>query len=218
MEYPIINNVPGITNRNDDAESKLRHSTTQIDSHKSDFIIYTDGSATAGTTDGGFSAVITQGPASDPSVIDTIIGRGRPFTSSFEEEMAALSTALRWIDHNLVNSTVTICTDSKSLCDALTGCNNQVDSIRQLLTNMSSRVIIQWVPGHSNIPGNELADVAAKDATNLPPGVIQPISLSRVYKLINDTIKEPHIQHDRTREVYKSHRNSTCRSNHHTLR
>lgn len=65
-------------------------STERIANHRADYIIYKDGLTTVGSKDGGFAVVITQGPANNPARIDTIKERGRAFTCSFEEELAAL--------------------------------------------------------------------------------------------------------------------------------
>ena len=71
-------------------------STERIDNHHADYIIYTHGSATLGSTDDRLAVVITQGLANNPTTIDAIKERGRVFTCSFEEELADLSTDLHW--------------------------------------------------------------------------------------------------------------------------
>ena len=105
--------------------------------------------------------------------------------------------------------TILLCTDSKSLCDAIQGRNIKVDNIRTLLQSIPAQVIIQWIPGHSNIPGNELAEAAAKEATTVPPTDALPISLSSAIKVISDIITDPEPTHEQTRSVYENHRAST---------
>ena len=60
-----------------------------------------------------------------------------------------------------------ICTDSKSLCQKLRGNSLYIADLRHVFFNVPGTVTIQGVPGHYDIPGNELADEAAKEATSL---------------------------------------------------
>ena len=57
------------------------------------------------------------------------------------------------------------------------------------------------VPGHSNIPGNEIADEEAKKATE-EEEVGRPVSLAAVKPAIKSYVKDGAIVHQRTRQVY----------------
>ena len=207
--YTIHRSIPGISSHADSIDLKSQMSITHIDNFGADYIIYTDGSVTAVLTDGGFAVVVTQSPAQCPVTIDTIRKRERHFTSSFDKELAALTHALQWvIDHHLSDTTILICTDSKSLCDALAGRNVRVDDIRLLLHVIPANMIIQWISGHSNIPDNELADRATKQATKQPPKADLPITLSSAVKVVRDSIQDAAITHDRTKEIYSHYRPS----------
>ena len=90
-ELSILTNVPGIKSRFDDQLFKRTAAIKQIREHNSDYIIYTDGSASKGRLDGGAVAVITKGDAEEPIIVDTIMEKGRPFTCSYEEEACAMT-------------------------------------------------------------------------------------------------------------------------------
>ncbi len=92
--------------------------------------------------------------------------KGAYYTSSYEEESQALDMILDWIDASCsATDSVGVFTDSQSLCAALLGFNPDTDQLRSKLRSSKCAITIQWIPGHSNIPGNELAGHAAKEAT-----------------------------------------------------
>lgn len=62
------------------------------------YTIYTDGSAEKGTEHGGSAAIVTEGCAYAPTVIEELSRKGRRYTSSFETEMTAIWMALKWIN------------------------------------------------------------------------------------------------------------------------
>ena len=84
---------------------------------------------------------------------------------------------------------------------AMESFNPETDQIRYNLRNHQAPVTIQWIPGHSDVPGNYMANQAAKEATELeaPP---RPISYRSVCMMANRSIHN-HMEHPRTREVYK---------------
>ena len=63
-----------------------------------DITIYTDWSATAGTTDGGAAAIITEGCPECPVVTEVIRARGAPETTSYQEEVEAMKRAMMWVN------------------------------------------------------------------------------------------------------------------------
>ncbi len=204
----ISPNLHGVKGRGDSAtEIRLAALRRTIDL-RADFTIYTDGSASDGTMNGGAGVIITTGDPSNPEVVDRLLQKGASLTSSFAEEMRAMIMALGWIGENCrEGGHVLILTDSKSLCSALIGQNTQVDHVRRTLNELSSIVdiTIQWVPGHCGVPGNELADIAAKEASELPGADIPaPISFSTHRDLIERTVVDPPPSHQRTRDVYRS--------------
>jgi ribonuclease HI len=163
-----------------------------------DIVVYTDGSASEGNKEGGAAAVITCGDV----VADVILKRGRVLTCSYEEEKEALELVLNWIDETgIEDKAVLIATDSQSLCQALLGSDPELAVLRNRIQTSLVRIVVQWIPGHSEITGNEVADAAAKAATTLEgsPGAI---SYKSVASYINRMIKDPPIEHKRTKKVY----------------
>ena len=98
------------------------------------------------------------------------------------------------------------CTDSKSLCEALISSHPRTFSIHSSINSISSSIFIQWIPGHSSIPGNNLADKAAKEATTIASNTILPISMSSSIQVINDTIRDAPPTHERVAAVYHHRR------------
>ena len=59
----------------------------------------------------------------------------------------------------------------------------------------------QWVPGHSDIAGNEIADRVAKAAT-ITAGPSRPVSLNAIYAEIKNLVPAEEPTHERTIAVY----------------
>ena len=168
-----------------------------------DYNIFTDGSASAGTTDGGAGVVVTRGDPDSPLIVQKIMVKGAAITSSFDEEDRAMQRALGWIEENLDQQhSVAIFTDSQSLCVALAGDSPSLDPIRSRIKNIRAQITIQWVPGHCEIVGNEWADETAKKAS-LSKGESQPVSFSSACAHIRQVTKDPPPEHARIRAVYE---------------
>ena len=197
----IYSKLPGITSKSDSDEKIRSAAYRRIAQLNTDIIIYTDGSATSGTSLGGSAAVITSGnDPRAPEVIDTILQKGASLTSSYSEEVDALGLALVWLEENSPQS-AQIITDSKSLCDALRNESPDVDHLRTRLFQYPNIPEIQWVPGHSGIAGNELADAAAKRATSLD-GQGRPVCYKAICAQIREATKDPAPTHDLPKHVY----------------
>ena len=95
------------------------------------------------------------------------------------------------------------CTDSKYLCEALISSNSQTFSIHNSINSVSSSIFIQWIPGHSDIPGNDLADKSAKEATTIATDTILPVSLSSPIQVIIETICDAPQTHEQVALVYQ---------------
>ena len=90
-------------------------------------------------------------------------------SSVFSAEIIALYEALLYVRKE--RGKFAICTDSLSVIKSVLNILNNEDyvsNIRNILMEKASDLKIIWVPGHSGIIGNELADNAAKNAAEQP--------------------------------------------------
>ena len=63
-----------------------------------EFVVYSDGSASAGTKNGGAGVTITRGVAENPTVIKELRVKGAQLTCSYEEELRAGTAAIEWLN------------------------------------------------------------------------------------------------------------------------
>ncbi len=199
---PLLHGVRG---RGDSEEEIRLAALRRMRELDADYYIYTDGSAAAGTTKGGAAAVITTGDQSSPNVVATIRTPGASYTCSYEEELRAMESAIDWLIQNgRPGQKAAVLTDSQSLCTALTASSPRLDLLNKKIRTVSPSLSIQWIPGHCGIPGNELADKAAKVAAAGQNHLDCPVSYGSSCANIRCVIKDPQIAHERTREVYGS--------------
>ena len=135
--------------------------------------VSSDGSATGGVTNGGAGA-LTIYPNDDHQKLRQSAGA---LCSSFRAEMAALRAALdHLLDHPRdTEEPIIICTDSRATLAALREGPAAQHTLqgaevwRRLLTisDADRPVTLQGVPEHCSIPGNDAADVLAKEAAAL---------------------------------------------------
>ena len=143
--------LEGVTSREDELAVKREASIRRIREVSADLTIYTDGSATAGIFEGGSGVVITRGDAEHPEVLEIIRRKGAAYTCSYEEEVDTGLTAAAWIGRNCKEKEkVLICTDSQSLCMALNSFNVETSPFRYAIHNNQTKIITQWIPGHSD--------------------------------------------------------------------
>ena len=198
----IFPHVPGLSGKSDTDDRKLQLSYDRIRAIEADYIIYTDGSASGGVKDGGAAAVITTGSPEAPTPILTLMKRGSSLTCSYAEEYAAMHLAVDWIESSCsLDERVLVVTDSQSLCESLQGYGEDIADLKTRLLACPIDLTIQWVPGHSNIVGNDLADAAAKSATSLdePPS---EIAYSSICSFIKSVVRDNPNSHPRSAAVY----------------
>ena len=176
-----------------------------IDSFDVDTVIYTDGSCSGGMENGGSAALVTTGSAEAPGVLEELTKVGPRYTCSYDEERTAMEMAVSWVEENSPYTDVVICSDSQSLLMAISHQTADTARIRKSLDALKNKTTIQWVPSHSNIPGNELADKAAKAAAKLerPDDLSLPISYNTAKSIIKRLVSDPNPSHARTAQVYE---------------
>lgn len=156
-----------------------RYALEKLQSYKSYFHIYTDGSKMKEKTASAFYI--------------RNIDKGYSFrlyddTSIFKAELFAILLSLQWVEHsNLMN--ILIVTDSLSCAQAVknnTECSNPAilneiqSTLRRCIYN-GKRIVLLWVPSHVGIYGNEKADKYATYGLNKGDITALPIECHDVY-------------------------------------
>ena len=100
-------------------------------------------------------------------------------------------SATRWcVEHQPPATRIVIATDSQSLCQALLGHSPVVDELKGMLDLCCGSISIQWIPGHADIPGNEMADMDAKKAATICNESPRGTSFRGVLPAINNAIAD----------------------------
>ena len=114
-----------------------------------------------------------------------------------------MNLALDWMIENSRSTDAVICTDSQSLVIAIESRQSNVMDIVEKLQQLTGRVIIQWIPGHSNIPGNDLADQYAKEVAQNGVASIAPVTYNTAKAIIKREIKDQPPKHPVVSKTYE---------------
>ena len=147
--------------------------------------IYTDGACNEFNS--GYAFVAFRGRERNPEYTESKpLGKSHPY----QVELFAVKASLEWLktNRNKLNrwDKVTILSDSRSVVLALKSTqvrNAMVEETLTLLMELKKyiKINLQWVRGHSNVSGNNLADFLAKEAARTQPGErTLPITLEEV--------------------------------------
>nr|KAG5699264.1 hypothetical protein BaRGS_000466 [Batillaria attramentaria] len=165
--------------------------------------VYTDGSAEEATRNGG-GGIYVRLP--DGGTIQKSIPTGTVSTN-YKAEAEALQTAATTLEENRDNThnRVVIFSDALSVLQALLSPRNKdLNTLAASLARLqqsTEHTVIQWVPSHCNIHGNEEADRLAKDGSRLPQEE-QELNFEEAKTIVRE------IQRRRWRQEHPDHNNS----------
>jgi ribonuclease HI len=142
--------------------------------------IYTDGSLMdpkEGALAGIFSNLFLQYLA---------LGHG---STAFEAELCAIANAMKQMIYrpNINKKKIVVLVDSIQAINNFKKTNETIEEIKsayQILTAQGNYVILQWIPSHVGLPGNEQADYLAKKGTAINQKPKQQLNLDRRLKEI----------------------------------
>ena len=146
--------------------------------------VYTDGSAVDAIKNGGAGIVIQE----DDVVLTLAVPVGL-HCSNYKAETEALKIAARTIETNTDQSKqIVFLTDALSVLQTLQAGGHL--ELRRLLENIKShRTVLQWIPAHCGIPGNEEADSLAKKGSEK-----EQTDVSATYDEVKTILKSLHAQ------------------------
>ena len=163
--------IKGNVSKKDDPTEILRAALETIDSYSDTWIhVYTDGSAFRGTSKAGYGVLIHYPDGSSGK----FSGACGEHASNYIAEIAAIETSLHYIKTYFQTfparkQNIVIFTDSKSALDGLDNDPTNNEEFRKILLETHElietygvEITMQWIPGHSDIPGNDIADTLAK--------------------------------------------------------
>ena len=151
--------------------------------------IYTDGSATNATKNGG-AGIYIEYPNGEKKTKANPTGL---YCSNYKAEEEAIIHAAQIITNDDDNTTpVVFLTDALSVLQALI--NDKVPNLEQALHNIKSpKIALQWIPSHCGIYGNEQADRLAKEGSEQEQEDL-PVSFTEMKTIIKSLYSTPHQQ------------------------
>ena len=178
LEHPAFSEVslPSIQCTIPGIEKKYFQSNAEKKSHAMEHIqknypqdtwtlVYTDGSAEEAVRNGG-AGIYIRYPGGREEEISLATGL---YSTNYKAEAVALRTGAAHIENSPNTSyNVVFLTDALSVLQALlTARDKNMNKLISALTSLcrAHSVVLQWIPSHCNILGNEAADALAKEGS-----------------------------------------------------
>ena len=165
---------------------------------KSAIQAFTDGSAFKATTFAGYGIYLKY---PDNTSLDWNEPCGS-VCSNYIAEIRAITTAVEIVHQQFETGERTptdlvVFSDSKSAHQALENLHDSrqqeikelAQSINSLHESYKTRIVLQWIPGHADIAGNEKADHLAKKGARMEQPNL-PVSQETVKQILRNNIKE----------------------------
>ena len=179
-----------VNKKSDPVTLKLATEDTIISYPQNWIQIYTDGSAFKTTINAGYGSWIVL-PDDTSHEISQPCGS---MCSNFEAETMGIKAAVEYINtlfqSNPTNITnIVVYTDSKAALQSIkeNTCKDAIQAamkISQLLMTYPIRLVLQWIPGHWDVPGNDKVDRLAKNGARQ-----QQLNVPASYKTAKQTIR-----------------------------
>ena len=166
--FPVIrDSIPRIQKRG--TQSDLERKVLTLEYIQSSYPeeqwthVYTDGSATEATRNGGGGVFIKYNDEDSSFAVPT----GK-YSTNYKAEAEALKTAAQELSTNQqkVKQNVVIFSDALSVLQSLQKPGKDLNELCSALTDLSNckeEIVLQWIPAHCGISGNEKADHLAKE-------------------------------------------------------
>ena len=134
-------------------------------------------------------------PKKNKTKITESCGRLPDFCTVFQAEVTAISAACSKLKElDIANKNIYMLSDSSSAINALNKCIiNSITLIKclgkisELVSN--NLISLSWVPGHCNVPGNEMADALARRGREGNTFIKAYIPSSFIKKTINIIVR-----------------------------
>ena len=153
--------------------------------------VYTDGSKNPENGKVGY-AFIAENIENQPIKIEN--GRLPNKLSIYTAEMIAIIKAMEWIINKNITNTVIFSDSLSSIMSIQSARSSRPDllsrfqELQDIIHNKNLNLIIEWVPAHINIKGNELADKYAKKSLDINEEDIHihiPIGINEIMSIAN---------------------------------